>query len=82
MIMNAGKTTDEGMTSFLSHFCTRRKESGRLRGFTLVELSLSMTFIAILSIIIVLVINGAVSSYSRGITLNLINTVGNEVVVN
>lgn len=80
MIMNAGKTTDEGMTSFLSHFCTRRKESGRLRGFTLVELSLSMTFIAILSIIIVLVINGAVSSYSRGITLNLINTVGNEVV--
>lgn len=71
---------DEDMTNFLSHFCTRRKESGRLRGFTLVELSLSMTFIAILSIIIVLVINGAVSSYSRGITLNLINTVGNEVV--
>lgn len=50
------------------------------RGFTLVELSLSMVFIAILSIIIVLVINGTVSSYSRGVTLNLVNTVGTEIM--
>ena len=48
-------------------------------GFTLVELSLSMAFIGVLSIIIVFVINGAVSSYRRGITLNLVNTVGTEV---
>ena len=50
------------------------------RGFTLVELSLSMAFIGILSILIVLVIRSAVVSYHRGITLNLINTVGSEVV--
>lgn len=50
------------------------------RGFTLVELSFSMVFIAILSIIIVLVINGTVSSYSRGVTLNLVNTVGTEIM--
>lgn len=50
------------------------------KGFTLVELSLSMVFIAILSIIIVVVINGTVSSYRRGITLNLLNTVGSELV--
>lgn len=49
-------------------------------GFTLVELSLSMVFISILSIIIVLVINGTVSSYRRGITLNLLNTVGSELI--
>ena len=56
------------------------KRGSNRRGFTLVELSLSMVFIAILSIIIVLVINGAISSYSRGITLNLVNTVGTEIM--
>lgn len=50
------------------------------KGFTLVELSLSMVFIAILSIIITLLINGAVSSYRRGMTLNLLNTVGSELI--
>ena len=50
------------------------------KGFTLVELSLSMVFIAILSIIIVLIINNAISSYHRGITLNQINTVGTDIV--
>ena len=58
---------------------TVRRVNG-CRGFTLVELSLSMVFIAILSIIIVLVINGTVSSYSRGVTLNLVNTVGTEIM--
>ena len=50
------------------------------KGFTLVELSLSMVFIAILSIIIVLIINNAISSYHRGITLNQINTTGMDLV--
>ena len=50
------------------------------KGFTLVELSLSMVFIAILSILIVLIINNAVTAYHRGITLNLINTIGTDVV--
>ena len=50
------------------------------KGFTLIELSLSIVFIAILSITMVLMINEAISSYRRGITLNRLNTVGMDVV--
>jgi len=49
-------------------------------GFTIVELSLSLAFISILSITVVLVITGALASYRRGITLNQVNTVGMELV--
>ncbi len=50
------------------------------RGFTLIELSLSIAFISILSIIIVLLINNSIASYRRGLTLNQINTVGMDLV--
>lgn len=50
------------------------------QGFTLVELSLSLIFISILSLTIVLMINNAVESYQRGVTLNQINTVGMDLV--
>ena len=53
---------------------------GSKKGFTLVELSLSIAFIAILSITIALIINDAISTYRRGITLNQINTVGMDLV--
>lgn len=49
-------------------------------GFTLVELSLSVLFIAILSIAVVLVMTGAISSYHRSITLNKLNNVGSSLV--
>lgn len=49
-------------------------------GFTLVELSLSMVFISTLSLAVVLVITGAVSSYHKSITLNQVNTVGADLV--
>ena len=45
-------------------------------GFTLVELSLSMVFIGILSISIVLIISNTMSAYRRGIALSQINTTG------
>ena len=45
-------------------------------GFTLVELSLSLVFIAILSVAVVLVIVGAISSYHRSLTLNKVDTAG------
>lgn len=48
-------------------------------GFTLVELSLSIAFIAVLSIIIVVIINNTISSYRRGLTLNKINSVGMDL---
>ncbi len=50
------------------------------RGFTLVELSLSLVFIAALSLIIALLINSTVSSYRRGLILKQINTVGIDIV--
>lgn len=50
------------------------------QGFTLVELSLSLVFIAILSIAVVLVMTGAISSYHRSLTLNKINNVGAGLV--
>ncbi|MDO4747422.1 MAG: hypothetical protein Q4A70_03760 [Candidatus Saccharibacteria bacterium] len=50
------------------------------KGFTLVELSLSIAFIAILSIIIVVIINNTISSYRRGMTLNKINSTGMDLV--
>jgi len=52
------------------------------KGFTLIELSLSIAFIAVLSIIMTLIITNSISAYHRGITLNTINTVGMDVVDN
>lgn len=49
-------------------------------GFTLIELSLSMVFLSILSLLIVFIIGDTVASYRRGLTVSQINTVGIEVV--
>ncbi len=49
-------------------------------GFTIVELSLSIVFIAILSISVVLIMTNAIASYHRGLTLNQVNTTGMELV--
>lgn len=49
-------------------------------GFTMVELSLSLTFVAVLSIAVVVIMTNAISSYHRGIILNQINTTGMELV--
>ena len=56
------------------------RKLGIKKGFTLVELSLSIAFIAILSITVALIINDAISTYRRGLTLNQINTVGMDLV--
>lgn len=62
--------------------CLRDKERKLMMrsGFTLVELSLSLVFIAILSIAVVLVMTGAISSYHRSITLNKVENVGSNLV--
>lgn len=49
-------------------------------GFTLIELSLSLIFIAILSITVVLLIQNISASYRRGLVLNQVNTVGMDLV--
>ena len=46
------------------------------KGFTLIELSLSLVFISILSVTIVLITNNAISTYRRGLVLKQINTTG------
>ena len=62
-------------------FFARRLKSGEMKqGFTLIELSFSIVFIAILSITIVLIINDSISSYHRGIVLGRINTTGMDLV--
>ena len=56
-----------------------KKEAFR-RGFTLVELSLSMVLIGVLSLLIVFIISDTVASYRRGLTIGRINTIGMEIV--
>lgn len=50
------------------------------KGFTLVELSISIAFIAILSITITLLTTNIVASYQRGLTIKQINTTGTEII--
>ena len=57
-----------------------RNMKAKRRGFTLIELSLSLVFIGTLSILMVVMIQNAVSSYQRGMTLNKINTTGMDLV--
>lgn len=52
----------------------------RAKGFTLIELSFSLVFISILSLAVVFVIVSTIKTYSRGIVLNKVNTVGMELV--
>ncbi|MBR3386420.1 prepilin-type N-terminal cleavage/methylation domain-containing protein [Candidatus Saccharibacteria bacterium] len=49
-------------------------------GFTLVELSISMIFVGILSVAIALIVSDTIGSYKRGLTLNQINTTGMDIV--
>lgn len=51
-----------------------------LRGFTIIELSLSIAFIAILSLTVVLIIMNSVSTYRKGLMMNQINTTGMDLV--
>lgn len=50
------------------------------KGFTLIELSLAIAFIGILSLAVALIITNIISAYRRGLTLNQVNTVGAAVV--
>lgn len=46
------------------------------KGFTLIELSLAIAFIGVLSLSVALIIVNMISAYRRGLTLNQVNTVG------
>lgn len=50
------------------------------KGFTLIEFSLSVAFIGILSIAVALIISDTIAAYRRGMVLNQINTTGIDLV--
>ena len=52
----------------------------KMQGFTLIELSLSLVFIAILSLTVAYIINDTIGSYRRGVTFKQINTTGMDLV--
>lgn len=53
---------------------------GGRQGFTLIELSLAVGFISLLSLTVALIINDTVATYRRGLTLNNVNTTGMDIV--
>lgn len=55
-------------------------QSNRMRGFTLVELMISMTFIAVLLIMIATVVIMTSKIYTQGITLRTVNSEGRLLV--
>lgn len=58
-----------------------KSASGENRsGFTLIELSLSLVFIGILSLAVAYVISDTIGSYRRGLTLSQINMTGIDLV--
>lgn len=65
---------------FLNRLCYNNNMKNSRGGFTLIELSLSLIFIAILSLTVVLLIQNISASYRRGLVLNQVNTVGMDLV--
>lgn len=49
-------------------------------GFTLVELSISVIFISLLSLTIAMITTSVVSSFQRGLSIKQINSVGSEII--
>lgn len=50
------------------------------KGFTLIELMLSITFLSTLAVMIALLVSSAASTYRRGIVLKKINATGTEIM--
>ncbi|MDO4741812.1 MAG: prepilin-type N-terminal cleavage/methylation domain-containing protein [Candidatus Saccharibacteria bacterium] len=51
-----------------------------VKGFTLVELSIAIVFIGVLSVSVAVVIMNTVAAYHRGIMINQINTTGMDLI--
>ena len=67
---------------YIKRLCYNKdmKKKTYKKGFTMVELTLSMIFISILSITVVLLIQNTTSSYRRGVILGQVNTVGMDLI--
>lgn len=49
-------------------------------GFTIIEVSLAMSFIAVLLIVIALTITGIMTTFQKGMTLQSVNNVGRNLI--
>lgn len=81
LIMNATKNRKhmKGSKTTSTANNTAKTKTGA-KGFTLIELSLSVAILGVLSLTIALIINDSIATYRRGLTLNQVNTVGMDLV--
>lgn len=50
------------------------------QGFTIIEVSIAMAFIAVLLIVIALIISGIMTTFQKGVTLKSVNNVGRNLI--
>lgn len=55
-------------------------KKGKMAGFTLVELTISIAFVSILALTIALITTSVIATYRRGLTLKQINTTGMDLI--
>lgn len=77
IIMNATKNREHMKGSKTTSTASSKVGA---KGFTLIELSLSVAILGVLSLTIALIINDSIATYRRGLTLNQVNTVGMDLV--
>ena len=58
---------------------TSNKNTNQIQGFTLVELLLAMTGVAVLLVVVATITIQLMNMYHKGITIKTINSVGREV---
>ncbi len=56
------------------------KRCGKKSGFTLVELSFAVLFVAVLALTVIVITMNLIENYKRGIMLKQVNTIGNSLI--
>lgn len=64
----------------LSRLCYNNNMVKRKRGFTLIEATFGIAFLAILMITIAVLTNSVLKSYQKGATIKSVNTVGRSII--
>ena len=58
----------------------KRKPLAKKSGFTLVELSFAVLFVAVLALTVIVITMDLISNYKRGLMLKQVNTIGNSII--
>lgn len=56
------------------------KRCGKKSGFTLVELSFAVLFVAVLALTVIVITMNLIANYKRGLMLKQVNTIGNSLI--